>query len=264
MHQRAARRAASIVHSANSSRSSASDAKRAWWSSSRLVTTAIARPQQRQRAVRLVGLGHQQRAATGPGVAAQLRHLAADQVGGIEPQLLGRVGDHGRGGGLAVGAGHADRAPRGHHLGEQLGAVQPAQAQLAGGQQLRLVGGDRRRDDQLHARLQVGRVMADRDRDPEPGEPLGVGRRRAVAAASPRRPTRRRPSPAPTRRRRRYRSCGGGGRRSSSGQRQQRRRRSRAAASGPGQRRAASRHRLRSRSWSDSSARHLLRAAGSG
>ena len=102
------------------------------------------RPQERQAAVRLVRLGDQQRPAAGPGVASQLRDVATDQIGGVEAQAHRGVGRHRRAGRLAVGAGHADRAPRGDHLGQQLGTVEPGKRHVTGGQQLRLLRADGR------------------------------------------------------------------------------------------------------------------------
>jgi hypothetical protein len=69
--------------------------------------------------VRLVSLDHEP-SVTRARVSAELRHLAADQERGVEPEPVEAEGDHRRRGGLAVRSGHDDRAPVRHELGEEL------------------------------------------------------------------------------------------------------------------------------------------------
>ena len=71
----------------------------------------------------LVRFDHEKRRAAKPRGNAEVAGHAADQIAGVEARVLENPGQHGGGGGLAVGAGHRQHpAPRQHHLGEQLGA----------------------------------------------------------------------------------------------------------------------------------------------
>jgi hypothetical protein len=101
--------------------------------------------------VRLVGLGDEHV----PVARAVARHRsvvgahrAAYRVGRVEHGVLAADraqggGDHGRGGGLAVGAGDRDADPVGHQRGQRLGAVQHAQPALARPDQLGVAAADR-------------------------------------------------------------------------------------------------------------------------
>jgi len=97
--------------------------------------------QQRAAAVRLVALRDQQVSPARPGVPAQLRHLAAHEPGRVEPEPVGREGDHGGGGRLPVRPRDADRRLQRNQLGEQLSTVDDAKPKLrCSGQLVELVG----------------------------------------------------------------------------------------------------------------------------
>ena len=102
-----------------SSRTSASEAKVAWWSSSTFVSTAICGRSELQRPVRLVALGDEP-ALPRARVPAELRDLAADQEGRVEPEPVEHERDHRRGRRLAVCARDDDRGPQFDELGQQL------------------------------------------------------------------------------------------------------------------------------------------------
>ena len=77
------------------------------------------RPQQLQRPVRLVALGDEP-ALPRARIPGELRDLAADQKGRIEPEPVEHERDHRRGRRLAVCAGDDDRGPQFDELGQQL------------------------------------------------------------------------------------------------------------------------------------------------
>ena len=83
-------------------------------------------------AVALVHFGDQVRAGAPLGVAAQAAGGRADQKSRIETAALEEQGDHGRGGGLAMGAGHPDRGSPVHQLGQQVLAMNHPQVLLPG------------------------------------------------------------------------------------------------------------------------------------
>ena len=118
------------------------------------------RPQARQRAVRLVGLGYHEPSPADAGVGAELRHVAADQ----ERRLLAALGEHVRDqrgrAGLAVSPRDADAVARRHDVGQDVGAVAHPQAPAARSYELGLVLGDGARDDHLHVAVQVRRIVA--------------------------------------------------------------------------------------------------------
>ena len=118
------------------------------------------RPQARQRAVRLVGLGDHEPSPADAGVGAELRHVAADQ----ERRLLAALGEHVRDqrgrARLAVSPRDADAVARRHDVGQHVGAVAHPQAPAARSYELGLVLGDGARDDHLHVAVQVRRIVA--------------------------------------------------------------------------------------------------------
>ena len=65
---------------------------------------------------------------------------------------------------------------------EHLGAAHDRQAARPGGDDLGIVGLDRRRDDDDLGGAEIFGVVADRDRDAEPGEPAGIGAVGEIAA----------------------------------------------------------------------------------
>ena len=77
------------------------------------------RPQQLERPVRLVALGDEP-ALPRARIPGELRDLAADQEGGIEPEPVEHERDHRRGRRLAVCARDDDRGPQFDELGQQL------------------------------------------------------------------------------------------------------------------------------------------------
>ena len=137
-----------------------------WWSSSALVSTAIAGRELEQRAVGLVGLDDEPLPRAPAGVRAGRAHGAADEVARVHPAAAQRVDEHARRRRLAVRAGDGDRRAQARQLAEQLGAVQLAQAALAGRGALGVLGRDRRRDDDLGAVGHVRGVVADGRLDP--------------------------------------------------------------------------------------------------
>ena len=108
------------------------------------------RAQAEQRAVALVGLGHEpgagapDRAGAGPA-----GHRRAHAGRGVAQ----RGEQHRRGGRLAVRPGHGQAPAAGHELGEEVGAVQHRDPRRPGRDQLRVVRADRGRD---HHRGRVG------------------------------------------------------------------------------------------------------------
>ncbi len=85
---------------------------------------------EQERAVALVGLGHEHVAAAVVGVRAGLVEAAADREGRVRPAVLQGDREHRGRRGLAVGAGDRDGAAPGHHRGQRRGA---RQHQAAGG-----------------------------------------------------------------------------------------------------------------------------------
>ena len=74
-----------------------------------------------ERAVRLVGLGHQELPLAQLGVGPQGVELAADDDGRVDAAVGQDRGHHGGGGGLAVGAGDGDAVLHAHQFGQHLG-----------------------------------------------------------------------------------------------------------------------------------------------
>ena len=136
-----------------------------------------------ERAVALVGLDDEGRAATEGGVGAELRDLATGGERGVGPGGDQRDDEHRRGGGLAVGAGDRDPARAAHQRGERLGPVQHPQARGAGGGELDVVVADRRRH---HDGVDVGdvrRVVAEVDAGTAVAQRLQHGAVGGVGAA---------------------------------------------------------------------------------
>ena len=117
-----------------------------------LVTTAIVGVRQ-ERAVALVGLGHEEVAGAEARVGAERGHLPADDDGGIEAGGA-EHGGHERGRRrLAVRAGDGHAVLHAHELGEHLGAGDDRDAEGAGLGDLGVVAVDRARvHDDVHAR----------------------------------------------------------------------------------------------------------------
>ena len=114
-----------------------------------------------QRAVGFVGLRHDEPAAADARIRAELGHRAADQERRLLAALRQHEGDQCARARLAVRPGHADAVGRGHDVGQHVGPVTYAQPAAARGSQLRLVVGDRARDDDLHVPVQVRGIVAD-------------------------------------------------------------------------------------------------------
>ena len=108
-----------------------------------------------ERAVALIGLGHEQLAAALIRTQAGLGEDAADHVGRVGAAVPQHGGEHGRGGGLAVRAGHRHRPAAEHHRGQRGRPVQHPQPALARGHQLGIVRADRGR---YHERVGPGHV----------------------------------------------------------------------------------------------------------
>ena len=90
-------------------------------------------------------------------VAPELRDLAADQIGGIEPELREDEGDHPRRRRLPVRAGDDDRAPERDELGEELRARPPLHLLGVRGRDDRLPA---LAHDRLRAQLRARRLRA--------------------------------------------------------------------------------------------------------
>ena len=105
----------------------------------------------------------------GAGVAAELRHLAADQERRVGSELVEDERDHRCSRRLAVRAGDHDRVLQRDQLGQQLRPR--ASGNLAG---------EGRRDDRLPALRRALRRVGDRDRDPGGSHVLEVRRLVAV------------------------------------------------------------------------------------
>ena len=98
----------------------------------------------------------------GARVAAELRHLGAEDEGRVAAELLQAVGDHRRRRRLPVRAPDDDRRPRRDDLGQELAAVQHTR----GGRDLGIVERHRGRVDDLGAgRHVLGPLLPDRDVD---------------------------------------------------------------------------------------------------
>ena len=184
---------ASASQRSKSSRTSSSEANVAWWSSSTFVTTAICgRSSSSERSDSSPSATSQPLARTG--VAAELRHLAADQERRVEPEPVETERDHRRGRRLAVCAGDDDRRPERDELGEQL-ASPPARRGR------RSPGCPVRSRSRRSPRRRRGRWRR-RGRSPRERRPPRAARRTRSARGPSRRP------PPPTRARRaRARSC---------------------------------------------------------
>ena len=146
-----------------------------------------------QRAVALVGLGHEHLATAMVGIGAGLAQIAADGKRGIKPAMLQGDDEHRRGRGLAVGSGHHQRAVAGHQLRQHGGSHEHRNPATVGFHQFRIslgnggVRGDYRRHAAGQA-IQVGHVVADADlsaADPQCHQPtrfLGVRTRHQPSA----------------------------------------------------------------------------------
>ncbi len=157
----------------------------------------------------------------GPGVAAQLGDVAADEPGRLEADPLGGVGDHGRGRRLAVGPADADRAPLRDQLGQELAAAASPAGRARGQRRARRARRARPTTRPPPSRARGGCGRGPRARRCRTGAGGASTPSRPGRSPTPRRPTRRRRSQAPTFRRRRSRSGAACGRRASSRERQE-------------------------------------------
>ena len=114
----------------------------------------------------LAGLDDDVVALAGLAVAVDQGQLAADDRRRITAGQLQRGGDHGSGGGLAVGAGNADALlVQSAHIAQQDAALDGGDAIGRSGAQLHIILGDRSRvDHHIHAD-DVVRTVAQRDLD---------------------------------------------------------------------------------------------------
>jgi hypothetical protein len=127
-------------------------------------------------AVAFVGFGDEPFAAAEFGVAVEVVDVAADDDGGVEAGFFEHEGDHGGGGGLAVGAGNGDAAPLVHEGGDHFGTVVYGQALRLGGGDFGVAAGDGGGYDDGFGALDVGGVVADDYFGAElPESPYGVG-----------------------------------------------------------------------------------------
>jgi hypothetical protein len=140
-----------------------------------------------ERPVGLVGLGHQHVAMAEPRVGPQRARLAADDHRGIQPRLGEDGGEHRRGAGLAVRAGHRHAVLDPHQLAQHLGAGDHRDVAAAGGQHLGVVRPDGAGD---HHHVRIGDVFGGvplHQAAAEGGQPAGdvalleVGARHLVA-----------------------------------------------------------------------------------
>ena len=126
-------------------------------------------------AVGFVGLDHHPVAGAEPGIGAIGVDDAAIDHGRIETAGVEQRRHHRGGRGLAMRAGDGDAAFQPHQLRQHLGAAHHRQPLRAGGDKLRIVGFDRRRDDDDAGAVEVFGLMADRDLHAFVAQPLDVG-----------------------------------------------------------------------------------------
>ena len=138
-----------------------------------------------ERAVGLVGLGHEMGAAAGGGVDPAGLEVAADGERRVEPGRLQDGHDHAGGGGLAVGAGDRDAVLALHEQGQQLGPAEHGDVQDPGRDQLRVGGPDRGRGDHQVGPPHPGPVVARPDLGPEGPQRLEGGRLAPVRPGDP-------------------------------------------------------------------------------
>ena len=100
-----------------------------------------------ERAVALVGLGHQVLRLAQPRVGAHRIDAAADDHRGIESAGGQHRRNHRRGRGLAVHAGDGDAVFQAHQLGQHLGALDHRNVLLVRGDDFGIVAMDGRADD---------------------------------------------------------------------------------------------------------------------
>ena len=135
-----------------------------------------------ERAVRLVGLGHDPVALAPARIGPAGAHLAAHDEGRVASGLEQHVGDHGRGGGLAVGAGHRDRALEPRELAQQVAAVAHRGAGGPGRGELGVVIGDRGGHNHLGPLGHIRRVVSQAGLDAGLAQQLAIGRVGTVRA----------------------------------------------------------------------------------
>ncbi len=177
---------ASSRNARKAARSSASEAKLAWWSSSTLVSTAIST------ASESIERSDSSASTTSHSPAPHCA-LGRPPPTGAPTSQPGSAGggaqdvhEHRRGGRLAVRARHRDRAPQRAQLAQQLCAGPLAQPPLARRRPLGVLGGHGAGVDDLHvlAGGQVGGVVADaRLQHPIRAQALQVGGVGAVRSA---------------------------------------------------------------------------------
>ncbi len=135
-----------------------------------------------ERTIRLVRLDDEPPPAAEAGPASPAAERPADDHRRIEAPHREEVADQGRGRGLAVRSGDGDARLAGDERGEDIGAVHDLEPARERHPPLGVVLGDRARPDDELRRTEIPRVVADRHRDSERGEPRGRRGRRRVAA----------------------------------------------------------------------------------
>ena len=126
-------------------------------------------------AVGLVGLGHEDGPAAQVRPGPQVPDDPADGEGRVLAQAAQRLGQHGGGGRLAVGAGHRHQVASLGRQGQGLGAVHDPGPGRPGGQELGVGGPDRARDHHRGPRRDAGGVVADVHPQPQVTQVLQGG-----------------------------------------------------------------------------------------
>ena len=123
-------------------------------------------------AVALVGLDDEQVATRPSGAGPEIVHVATDDEVRVEPGGVGDGGEHRGRRRLAVRAGHRHRGGPRADRGEHAGPPQDRDASGAGGGQLDVAGGDRRRCRDSVDAMDHRRVMSDRHVHPDRPQPV--------------------------------------------------------------------------------------------
>ncbi len=131
------------------------------------------RRQLEKRPVAFVGLGDHVAAAAEPRVAAKGAEPAANHRRRIETRLFEHQRDHRRRRGLPVRAGDGDADAEAHHFRQHFRAGDDRNATGAGGDDLRVVGSDRRRDDHDVRVADMAGGVAVKHGDAGGGQPVG-------------------------------------------------------------------------------------------
>ena len=135
-----------------------------------------------ERAIRLVGLGHEDVSAAQVRARAQLGQHAAHSHRRVQPARRQRDRQHSRGRGLTVRTGHAHETHTRRRQSQRLGAVNHQLTARPCNRQLRVVLADRRRDYDHRVRVHVRGLVPHEDTYPDGAQVLEHGGVLAVRA----------------------------------------------------------------------------------